>query len=315
MDCSGCSQTCCPTPTESCTKTSVTDVCPTSLGQCSQESECYYEKRPVHLLGRCCICCRYVQPGCCLPLNGRLYHFECLSCATCGKRLGRYTFNECDGKVYCCGHYPAAVDSKIYPLLQPINIKPPPTTCPGKVVCLDQTPCYACGRKVYMTEMLRVMDRIYHKSCFKCQKCCTTLNLENYQVLDGAPFCKAHYKQLMNTRECEIIHSRNCGVIGPSSVTITETYNCPACSTPVDPPHSIKVQEEYYHPNCFKCTHCGRTLNIAMFEIAQGRLYCPEDYLQIFGRQQSISSKQSLMVLSDQVKNRWHPGQTQCNVR
>ncbi|KAF5405164.1 hypothetical protein PHET_01480 [Paragonimus heterotremus] len=76
-----------------------------------------------------------------------------------------------------------------------------PAYVPSCTISVPQPCCSACGYAVYAAEMLRVMGRVYHKRCFRCQKCCGVLGVENYHVLDGVPYCKAHYLQLLHCRE------------------------------------------------------------------------------------------------------------------
>ncbi|KAI6240093.1 hypothetical protein M3Y99_00494300 [Aphelenchoides fujianensis] len=38
-----------------------------------------------------------------------------------------------------------------------------------------------CGKTVYPMEMLKCLDKIWHKGCFKCTECGMTLNMKNYK--------------------------------------------------------------------------------------------------------------------------------------
>ena len=52
--------------------------------------------------------------------------------------------------------------------------------------------CAKCNKTVYAVERLSVLDKSWHKFCFKCHVCNTTLNVKNFQPHEGLPYCKAH---------------------------------------------------------------------------------------------------------------------------
>ncbi|KAI4903991.1 hypothetical protein NFI96_011079, partial [Prochilodus magdalenae] len=55
--------------------------------------------------------------------------------------------------------------------------------------------CYFCGRRVYVMERLSAEGKFFHRSCFQCDHCNSTLRLSNYTYdqLQGKFFCKQHY--------------------------------------------------------------------------------------------------------------------------
>nr|AEY80344.1 LASP class LIM protein ML038835b [Mnemiopsis leidyi] len=65
------------------------------------------------------------------------------------------------------------------------------------------SPCAACGKPVYPTEKLNCLDRVWHKSCFKCQECGMTLNMKNYKGFEKKPYCMAHYPKVKFTQVAE----------------------------------------------------------------------------------------------------------------
>ena len=56
--------------------------------------------------------------------------------------------------------------------------------------------CDVCGKRVYLTEKLSADGKIYHKSCFRCHHCNSTLKLGSYAALEQKIYCKPHFKQL-----------------------------------------------------------------------------------------------------------------------
>ncbi|XP_060745041.1 protein-methionine sulfoxide oxidase mical3b isoform X3 [Tachysurus vachellii] len=55
--------------------------------------------------------------------------------------------------------------------------------------------CYFCSRRVYVMERLSAEGKFFHRSCFQCVHCNSTLRLSNYAYdeLQGKFYCKQHY--------------------------------------------------------------------------------------------------------------------------
>lgn len=57
---------------------------------------------------------------------------------------------------------------------------------------------------MYQVERIVVEDKeqkhIFHKNCLKCTHCNATLTLGNYAAINGAYYCKPHFKQLFASK-------------------------------------------------------------------------------------------------------------------
>ncbi|XP_060734136.1 protein-methionine sulfoxide oxidase mical3a isoform X23 [Tachysurus vachellii] len=55
--------------------------------------------------------------------------------------------------------------------------------------------CFFCRKRVYVMERLSAEGKFFHRTCFKCDYCGTTLRLSSYafDVEDGKFYCKPHY--------------------------------------------------------------------------------------------------------------------------
>ncbi|NXG69842.1 MICA3 monooxygenase, partial [Baryphthengus martii] len=55
--------------------------------------------------------------------------------------------------------------------------------------------CYFCRKRVYVMERLSAEGKFFHRSCFKCEYCATTLRLSSYayDIEAGKFYCKPHY--------------------------------------------------------------------------------------------------------------------------
>lgn len=56
--------------------------------------------------------------------------------------------------------------------------------------------CFFCRKRVYVMERLSAEGKFFHRSCFKCDYCGTTLRLSSYafdvedgKVVTHSPFC------------------------------------------------------------------------------------------------------------------------------
>ena len=64
--------------------------------------------------------------------------------------------------------------------------------------------CANCGKTVYVVEKLSILNKTWHKWCFKCATCNMTLNMKNYAATGGIPYCKAHYPMPKASGEAEV---------------------------------------------------------------------------------------------------------------
>ncbi|TWW62241.1 LIM domain and actin-binding protein 1-like isoform X1 [Takifugu flavidus] len=60
--------------------------------------------------------------------------------------------------------------------------------------------CVACQKTVYPLERMVALQHVYHKRCFRCHHCNTTVSLGNYASLQGNIYCKPHFNQLFKTK-------------------------------------------------------------------------------------------------------------------
>lgn len=75
-----------------------------------------------------------------------------------------------------------------------------PATRTNRFAPPQQEKCETCKKTVYPMERLAADKKVFHKTCFKCAECKSTLRLGNYAALQGKLYCKPHFKQLFKTK-------------------------------------------------------------------------------------------------------------------
>ncbi|XP_037636424.1 LIM domain and actin-binding protein 1-like isoform X1 [Sebastes umbrosus] len=114
--------------------------------------------------------------------------------------------------------------------------------------------CIACLKTVYPLERLVALQHVYHKSCFRCIHCSTTLSLGNYASLHGNVYCKPHFSQLFKAKgnydegfghrpHKELWEPRAEGEEGEEPVTPKEK-EVPAAAVVTRPAESVSDKEE-----------------------------------------------------------------------
>ncbi|XP_075241397.1 uncharacterized protein LOC142336442 [Convolutriloba macropyga] len=54
-------------------------------------------------------------------------------------------------------------------------------------------PCARCYKPVYPVEKLSILDKFWHKGCFRCTSCNSSLTLKTFKGFNKQPYCPAHY--------------------------------------------------------------------------------------------------------------------------
>ncbi|XP_037899062.1 uncharacterized protein LOC119643708 isoform X2 [Glossina fuscipes] len=67
----------------------------------------------------------------------------------------------------------------------------------------EQTNCRYCSKPVYKMEEIKAEGQIYHKACFRCNKCSKQLKVDNYQSHEGVLYCLVHFKLIFAPKFAE----------------------------------------------------------------------------------------------------------------
>lgn len=82
-------------------------------------------------------------------------------------------------------------DEKLKPVVSADRSEPRPSKFGSK-----KDVCASCGKRVYPMDMLSACDKAWHKGCFRCTHCQTSLRVNGYSSIAGDPYCRAHYQEL-----------------------------------------------------------------------------------------------------------------------
>lgn len=117
--------------------------------------------------------------------------------------------------------------------------------------------CTKCGEKVIGERNgCTAMDQVYHIDCFTCCVCQMGLQGKPFYAMDGKPYCEEDY---LNTLE-----------------------KCSVCTKPILD-RILRATGKPYHPKCFKCVVCGKSLDGIPFTVdATNQIHCIDDFHRKF---------------------------------
>ncbi|XP_051807366.1 protein-methionine sulfoxide oxidase mical3a isoform X8 [Acanthochromis polyacanthus] len=125
------------------------------------------------------------------------------------------------------------------PVKEPVRLAPVPAWRKGSlrkefpVNIGGSDVCFFCRKRVYVMERLSAEGKFFHRSCFKCDYCGTTLRLSSYafDVEDGKFYCKPHYCYRLSGYA-----QRKRPAPSPAPITAKENQTAQTPSVTVDAP-------------------------------------------------------------------------------
>ena len=159
-----------------------------------------------------------------MELKGVFWHDTCFTCDICECPITTKKFIHHDGKQVCCDCY----DKKYA------------KTC-AKCKNILKEGGVSCG------------GEHYHKECFVCESCSTSIATEAFQQKDGLRYCTPCYK-LKYAKTCE------------------------RCRDFIITGEFFTLDNQSWHKDCFRCEKCDKVLQQQSFYLEDGkvRLNCEE---------------------------------------
>ncbi|NXA51105.1 LPP protein, partial [Nothocercus julius] len=123
--------------------------------------------------------------------------------------------------------------------------------------------CARCGENVVGEGTgCTAMDQVFHVECFTCMICNNKLRGQPFYAVEKKAYCEACY---INTLE-----------------------QCSVCAKPIME-RILRATGKAYHPHCFTCVMCHRSLDGIPFTVdAGGNIHCIEDFHKKFAPRCSV---------------------------
>ncbi|XP_026742155.1 lipoma-preferred partner homolog [Trichoplusia ni] len=117
--------------------------------------------------------------------------------------------------------------------------------------------CVKCdGKVIGETSGCTAMGNMYHVKCFCCHRCNVNLQGKPFYAVEGQPFCESDYYETLE--------------------------KCSVCGMPILD-RILRATGKPYHPNCFTCVVCGKSLDGIPFTVdAMNQIHCIEDFHKKF---------------------------------
>jgi len=236
--------------------------------------------------------------------KGASYHKKCARCFTCNTMLDSRTLCDAqDGSVYCNGCYARKFGGATYRGAQTQNWVDGSNFKPDwvnrtDVKCEPGDPdgCRKCQGKVYDLERVTCKGGVWHKGCFNCSSCKTSLNstlVMAYEAPDDQVYCKSCYKERFGEGSTPLIYT------DVTHIKRVTDDGCVRCSGAVFEAEKVKVSDKlWFHKSCFSCRHCKDHLDILKLNIGpEGEVFCKTCYKQILE-----ADKADVNVNTDTIK-------------
>ena len=168
--------------------------------------------------------------------------------------------------------------------------------------------CTACDKTVYLVDRLAANNRVYHKACFRCHHCTSTLKLSNFNSFEGVLYCRPHFDQLFKRtgsldksfegtpkilKPAKPADNENATANKVSSLFVGTREKCVGCNKTVYPIEKVTVNGIAYHRSCFKCSHGGCIISPSNYIAHEGRLYCKHHHIQLFKERGNYSQMET----------------------
>lgn len=215
-------------------------------------------------------------------LNGKAYHLKCTKCALCSTRLTPGSVcNGADGFIYCTGCYSRLFGSSTYRGAMTQNwvdgnqkVK--------KVFktngLMDPNVCNRCQEKVFERERISSSTGVWHKFCFYCNGCRTTLSPASaaaFKSPDKQIYCNSCYFQAFGEGTIPESYTDNSKI-----KQSCDGDSCTRCMETVYEAERIRISENViFHKYCFTCAGCRTNLDTLKVFLGQNDdAYCKSCY-------------------------------------
>jgi cysteine/glycine-rich protein len=126
--------------------------------------------------------------------------------------------------------------------------------------------CSKCDKAVFAAEGISWEKKLYHPKCFSCEynDTCGKLVPSKANIWEGKLYCTKHFKEGGFAEEQRKVKKTT----KTESKKVDKRFNkfggggnkCYVCDKSVFSAEQVSFEKKAYHPNCFKCKHCGHKM-------------------------------------------------------
>lgn len=156
--------------------------------------------------------------------------------------------------------------------------------------------CKACEKTVYLVDELTVDNKVYHRACFRCHHCKSTLKLSNYSSFEGVLYCQPHFDQLFKLTGSldksfegtpKTVRVDRSSDQGQSNSRVSSMFGgtqdkCVTCKKTVYLLEKVGVDGNAYHKACFRCSYGGCHISTSDYVTHEHQLFCKHHHAQLF---------------------------------
>ena len=210
--------------------------------------------------------------------NGVNYHKKCAKCTGCKKNLDTRSLSEgADGKIYCSGCYARKFGGASYRGAMTQNwVDDSQLLTPFKIDPVNG--CKRCKERVFELERVSCEIGIWHKYCFYCNGCRTSLSpstVMSYKSPDNQVYCKLCYMEAFGEGILALNFTETSQVKASSGEDA-----CSRCTGILYEAERIRISEKLmFHRSCFTCAGCLGSLDALKVYIGPlQEVYCKYCY-------------------------------------
>ncbi|XP_077981946.1 paxillin homolog 1-like [Glandiceps talaboti] len=117
--------------------------------------------------------------------------------------------------------------------------------------------CSKCYEAI-VGEVVTALDKTWHPHCFVCTRCRKPFGSDGFMVKNDKPYCKKDYQDLFH---------------GGKEVKAVADDICYGCDQKIASKWTEALGHNW-HPECFVCTKCRKTLTGEKFYNVEGKPIC-----------------------------------------
>jgi len=125
--------------------------------------------------------------------------------------------------------------------------------------------CAGCNQIVQDSTAIEALKKIWHIDHFKCTQCKKSLP-NSFHAISDQPYCDNCYFDKFKCGKC---NRRIEDLYVPLNNSVYHSdclaNKCKICNKNISG-SSVKILDEYYHPNCFTCSSCFKVLSTEYYE-------------------------------------------------